>query len=200
MKTAYRMHAISASLIFFACFGVAAIMLDYAAADSSSERELVIDRIVSYLKDRDVSIGEDRMRRLANTVYEECQLQRLDYRLVLAVIHVESNFRHNAVSKKGARGLFQIKPSLAKYIAKDAGVDWKGVQSLHETDSNIKLGVYHLSCLIDDFQSVSKALYAYNVGTTKARGKLFGKEPDTPFTKKVLKEYRRTISVLPESD
>ncbi len=37
--------------------------------------------------------------------------------LILALMKIESNFQHNVVSSRGARGLLQVKPSLAKFIA-----------------------------------------------------------------------------------
>jgi len=50
-------------------------------------------------------------RDIASFVYVESKSHEVDYRLVLAVMKVESNFRLDAVSPKGARGLLQIKPS-----------------------------------------------------------------------------------------
>lgn len=170
-------------------------------ADQNSAKESIIEQVVKYLKSKNVKIAESTLRAMASTVYEESEAYDLDYRLVLAVIKVESNFKNNAVSNKGARGLLQIKPSLAKYIAKDAGGRYDGVHSLHDADNNIKLGVYHLSNLLDDFKTISAALHAYNVGETRAKKKPFGNnEPKTRFTSHVLKEYRKNIEVLPESD
>jgi soluble lytic murein transglycosylase len=80
-------------------------------------------------------------------------------------------------------------------------VTWNGTQCLHEPDNNIKLGVYHLSRLIDDFKSLPAALLAYNTGTKKTRAQQAGKgAPKNAFTKRVMKEYRNNISVLPEMD
>jgi soluble lytic murein transglycosylase len=172
-----------------------------ASAGQDSPKEEIIEQIVQYLKNKNVKIVDSKLRDMASTVYEESEAYDLDYRLVLAVIRVESNFKNDAVSSKGARGLLQIKPSLAKYIAKEAGGRYEGVHSLHDSDNNIRLGVYHLSALLDDFKTVSAALHAYNVGSTKAKKKPFGnKEPKTRFTNHVLKEYQRNIEVLPESD
>jgi soluble lytic murein transglycosylase len=170
-------------------------------AGQNNPKENIIDQIVQYLKSKDVKVADSKLREMAATVYEESGTYDLDYRLVLAVIKVESNFKNDAVSPKGARGLLQIKPSLAKYIAKDAGGRYEGIHSLHDADNNIKLGVYHLSNLLDDFKTVSAALHAYNVGSNKAKKKLFGNnEPKTRFTSHVLKEYQKNIEVLPESD
>ena len=160
-------------------------------AGQSSPKETIIRQVVEYLKGKNIKVSDDKLRGMAATVYEESEAYDLDYRLVLAIIKVESNFKNDAVSHRGARGLLQIKPSLAKYIAKDAGGRYDGVQSLHDADNNIKLGVYHLSNLLDDFKSVSAALHAYNVGSNKAKKKLFGNnEPKTRFTSHVLKEYQ----------
>ncbi len=168
---------------------------------AQSEKNVVIERIVQYLKGRNISMHEDKLKSVVHTVYEQSQQYDLDYRLALAVIRVESNFRHDVVSPKGARGLFQIKPSLARYIAKDAGVTFKGAECLHEPDKNIKLGIYHLSKLMADFKSLSTALHAYNVGTSRLKARSANKaEPKTAFTRKVLREYQKNIEVLPESE
>lgn len=170
-------------------------------ADQNTPKETIVEQVVRYLKGKNVKIADKKLREMAATVYEESEAYDLDYRLVLAIIKVESNFKNNAVSCKGARGLLQIKPSLARYIAKDAGGRYEGVHSLHDADNNIKLGVYHLSTLLDDFKTVSAALHAYNVGSSRARKKPFGNnEPKTSFTSHVLKEYKKNIEVLPESD
>jgi len=172
-----------------------------AQALDESAKSAVVERIVAYLKGNKADMREDNLKALVHTVCDQSKQRDLDYRLVLAVIKVESNFKRDVVSSKGVQGLFQIKPSLAKYIAKDAGVTWNGTQCLHEPDNNIKLGVYHLSRLIDDFKSLPAALLAYNTGTKKTRAQQAGKgAPKNAFTKRVMKEYRNNISVLPEMD
>jgi soluble lytic murein transglycosylase len=186
----------SIAVAFLTCIAGFAINV---CADQPNPKATIIEQVVQYLKGKNVKIADHKLRDMAVTVYEESQAYDLDYRLVLAVIKVESNFRNDAVSCKGARGLLQIKPSLAKYIAKDAGGRYDGVQSLHDADNNIKLGIYHLSSLIDDFKTVSAALHAYNVGETRAKKRLFGNnEPKTRFTSHVLKEYQKNIEVLPD--
>ncbi len=172
-----------------------------ASANGEPEKNAVIERIVAYLKGKKVDMREDKLKAVVHTVCDEAQQRDLDYRLALAVIKVESNFKQDVVSRKGASGLFQIKPSLAKYIPKNAGVTWNGSQCLHEPDNNIKLGVYHLSKLVEEFKGLPSALHAYNVGTGKLRTRPPGAdEPTTAFTKRVLKEYEKNLSVLPDAD
>jgi hypothetical protein len=157
-------------------------------ADEDAEKDSIVNEIVRYVKNKNIKLSEDGMRQMASTVYEESKLR-------------ESNFRQDAVSRRGARGLFQIKPVLAKYIAKDVGVSYKSPKCLDDPENNIKLGVYHLSRLMDDFQSTVTALHAYNVGHNKVKKKLFNYgESSTPFTKRVLKEYERNVEVLPDPE
>ena len=173
----------------------------FAEEEEEAPKEAVVQQIVHFIKAKNVRLRDETLTRMANTVYEESQLYELDYRLVLAVIRVESNFRHDVVSKRGARGLMQIKPSLAKFIAKDAGISYSGSTSLSEPENNIKLGVYHLSRLMDDFKDMAIALHAYNTGPAKVKGKLFkDAEPKNRFAKHVLNEYRKNIEVLPDAE
>jgi soluble lytic murein transglycosylase len=173
----------------------------FAEEEEQSLKETVIQQIVHFIKGKNVRLQDETLTRMANTVYEESQLYELDYRLVLAVIKVESNFKHDAVSNRGARGLMQVKPSLAKFIAKDAGVSYTGHSSLSEPENNIKLGVYHLSRLMEDFKDMAIALHAYNAGPAKVKGKLFNnKEPKNKFAKHVLSEYHNNIEVLPDME
>lgn len=170
-----------------------------ASASGEPEKNATIEKIVSYLKGKKVNMGEDRLKAVVSTVCDQSQKHDLDYRLVLALIKVESNFRQDVVSK-GAHGLFQMKPATAKKVARDAGVAWNGSQSLHEADDNIKLGVCHLSKLVQDFKSVPTALHAYNVGTGNAKARTTDDEPKTAFIQRVLKEYKKNLSVLPGAD
>jgi soluble lytic murein transglycosylase len=182
-------------------------LLIYPALPASTEEEeespkdAVVQQIVHFIKGKNVRLHDETLVRMANTVYEESQLHELDYRLVLAVIKVESNFRHDAVSNRGARGLMQIKPSLAKYIAKDAGISYSGRECLSEPENNIRLGVYHLSRLMEDFKDMAIALHAYNTGPAKLKGKVSkDKEPKSRFAKHVLNEYHKNIEVLPDME
>jgi soluble lytic murein transglycosylase len=198
-----RIKKILIVAVIFPMVAAAFIGSSYRVASGGEpEKEMsAIERIVTYLKGRRADIKEENLKAVVSTVCDQAQRHDLDYRLALALIKVESNFRQDVVSRKGATGLFQIKPSLAKNIARDAGVDCQGPGCLREPDKNIKLGVYHLSKLVGDFKSLPSALHAYNVGTGSAKTRAAGKgEPKTPFTRRVLKEYESNLSVLPDAD
>ncbi|MEI6155356.1 MAG: lytic transglycosylase domain-containing protein [Deltaproteobacteria bacterium] len=175
------------------------IIATKAFCNGDDNKEIVINAIVNFLKDKQVKLSDNRLSKMANTLYDECRLYDLDYRFVLAIIKVESNFRHNVTSRDGSKGLMQIKPSLAKMIAKNKGLEFKGSKELLEPDHNIRIGTHHISKLVEDFESLHEVLFAYNAGSKKAKGKLFrDNEPNGPFAKKVLKEYHKNISILPE--
>jgi len=106
-------------------------------------------------------------------IAEQAQANDLDPALVAAVIKVESNFRHDAVSRADARGLMQLRPSTAKEVAEGLGheVDDKVfAEQLFDPEYNIILGTRYLAKMIRDFDgNEAKALAAYNAGPTKLR-------------------------------
>jgi soluble lytic murein transglycosylase len=169
--------------------------------EDSADKALIISKTVQYLKGKKISTTDEKLKTIANSVYEESQKYTIDYRLILAVMKVESNFKNEAISRKGARGLLQIKPSLAKYIAKDTGMPSERVISLHEPETNIKIGVNYLSKLLDMFEDLASALHAYNVGPSKVKKAGSSSiDPSTRFTKQVMNEYRQIIEVLPDPE
>jgi hypothetical protein len=80
----------------------------------------------------------------------------LDPALVMAVVHVESGFRPDAVSPKGARGLMQLMPGTATRL---------GVEDSFDPEQNLDGGTRHLGDLIARYGGdVKRALAAYNAG------------------------------------
>ncbi len=80
----------------------------------------------------------------------------LDPALVLAVVQVESGFRPDAVSPKGARGLMQLMPGTATRL---------GVEDSFDPEQNLDGGTRHLGDLIARYDGdVKRALAAYNAG------------------------------------
>lgn len=161
-------------------------------------KEQITKRITQHLKNGNISIEDGTARMIARIVYEESAHYGLDYRLVLALMKIESNFQDDAVSSKGARGLLQVKPSVAKFIAQDAGIKWDGHKTLDEPGSNIKIGIHFFSQLIKDFKNINLALKAYNMGPTKVK-ELSSENTQTTrgFPGLVMSEYRKNTSTFP---
>jgi len=110
----------------------------------------------------------------------------IDPHLVSAVVAVESNYDHRAVSSKGARGLMQIMPETAKRLGL--------IDSFHP-EENLAAGVYHLKTLLDKYQGeLPMALAAYNAGEAAVdRYQGIPPYPETRgYVQKVLRLYRES--------
>ncbi len=130
-------------------------------------------------------------RKLAWFILKESRKYGQDYRLILAMIKTESEFKHNAISSKGAKGLMQIKPHVGQAIARDIDISWEGDKTLFNPHLNVKMGLYYLSRLLLRFGDLKVALTAYNFGPSFVRKRLKtkGKLPSR-YSKKVLKAYQ----------
>jgi soluble lytic murein transglycosylase-like protein len=79
--------------------------------------------------------------------------------LIKAVIHAESGYNPNAVSRKGASGLMQLMPGTARSLK---------VSNSFDPQDNVEGGVKYLRFLLDTFRGdVSLAVAAYNAGLSK---------------------------------
>jgi soluble lytic murein transglycosylase len=90
----------------------------------------------------------------------------LDADLIAAVIYEESRFR-DQTSHAGARGLMQITPDTADFIARRSGGVLFEQSDLATPQVNIAYGSWYLAYLIDRYQgNETLAVAAYNAGQT----------------------------------
>ena len=135
-------------------------------------------KIHSILKANWPDMKEARVWKISNAIHKESTRYRLDPILILALIDVESKFQHTAVSPAGARGLMQILPGTGKALVEEIGLvgdsNSNGFRPevLDDPIVNIKLGIYYLQNLKNLFQSLNKALIAYNLGPTELKNRL----------------------------
>jgi hypothetical protein len=91
----------------------------------------------------------------------------IDRALIYALVRQESGFNPNAKSRDGARGLMQLMPSTASFIARDSGFRKRKRNQLFDPETNLDLGQRYISHLLAD-QAVGGNLFllttAYNGG------------------------------------
>lgn len=93
---------------------------------------------------------------------------RVDPSLLYAIALQESNFDSRVVSPAGARGLLQLMPATASYLANDPSLRGAGVQRLHDPAFSLELGQRYLHVLarnevVDG--NLLRLLAAYNAGS-----------------------------------
>ncbi len=128
----------------------------------------------------------------------------IDPLLVYSIIKVESNFKEEATSYKGAIGLMQLMDKTAREIAENNVMEFETGVTLYNPEKNIKLGIIYLANLENKYSSIPVVLAAYNAGignvnkwieegTIKSDGSNIEnipfKETNT-YVRKILKDYR----------
>lgn len=73
----------------------------------------------------------------------------VDRALIYAMMRQESAFDTRAVSPDGARGLMQLMPSTASYVAGDRRYRGTGKDELHDPSLNLELGQRYIAYLLD---------------------------------------------------
>jgi soluble lytic murein transglycosylase len=144
-------------------------------------------------------------------IRQQASDKNVDAALIAAVIYEESKFR-DQTSHAGARGLMQITPRTADFIADRSGGTRFEQEDLATPQINISYGTYYLRYLIDRYDGDEEiAVAAYNAGETNvdrwirsAGGQdSFDVEEDVPFpetrhyvsnVKQRRKEYRENYA------
>jgi len=104
------------------------------------------------------------------TLHHESTRAGLKPELVLAVVHVESNFDRFAISRVGARGLMQIMPFWLRELG-------RGDDNLFELQTNLRYGCTILKHYIDkENGNLRRALARYNgsLGRNTYTNRVFG--------------------------
>ncbi len=162
------------------------------------QEEHAVEVIASHLVEKNALIPDEELREVARTMYDASRRYAVDYRLVLAVMDAESNFRHDVVSDSGAVGIMQVMPVVARTFSQEVGIPYEP-DVLRDPHTNVRFGVYYLSWLSRYYDNHYAVLYAYNVGYTRARQSMQrNSEPKTGYTRKVMEEYERNRSRLPD--
>jgi soluble lytic murein transglycosylase len=100
-------------------------------------------------------------------IRQQASDKNLDPALIAGVIYVESRFR-DQTSHAGAKGLMQIMPATADYIARKSGGTEFEQGDLADPQINIAYGSWYLRYLLERYHgNTILALAAYNAGEGK---------------------------------
>ncbi len=189
-----------ARFIAFLIVAALSFTIPVLAVYSGLEKQRNIRKqIAIHVKNANDDLETGQLNDISRVLYETSREYGIDYRLVLALMKVESNFQHDVVSPRGARGLLQVKPSFVRFVAQDLGIEWNGNRTVDDPGNNIRIGIRVLSELVHRFNDVTTALRAYNIGPEKTRG-LSPDKKNSPrgFPGEVLREYHKNIEILPD--
>ncbi len=152
------------------------------------EEKLQIFRAID---DFQIGFNEEEVKTLTNVIYSESKKYEYDPMFILAVILTESSLKKHQVSEKGAQGLMQMIPYVGADVAPRAGVDWEGLATLQQPETNVRIGSFYLFEQLLKFRDVKKALIAYNVGETRLRGMLSrGEKLPSKYINRVMENYK----------
>jgi soluble lytic murein transglycosylase len=99
-------------------------------------------------------------------IRQQARVKHLDPALIAAVIYQESKFE-DRTSSAGAKGLMQILPGTAKFIAHKSGGTAFELRDLATPQINISYGSWYLRYLIQRYGgNETLAVAAYNAGET----------------------------------
>lgn len=153
------------------------------------------DVVAAELLRKSRSLSEQDALRTAYALVQEATAVGYDPLLLLALIYVESDLDHFAISPVGAEGLMQIMPQTGQWMAAQMGLDRKQGHTFDPV-LNVRLGTRYLAQLQRQFGgNLELALTAYNRGPNNTRFILrrFGHLPDSVrdvYAGKVLKRYK----------
>ncbi len=133
--------------------------------EARGSHTLIVEVVGDFLELYNVRLRADKVHAIAESVSIESRRHGIDAGLLLSMILIESSFREDVVSDKGAVGLMQLLPSTAEAVASEMDMDWDGHAHLVDPRTNITLGAYYFKKLMRVFgNDVPLALTAYNKG------------------------------------
>lgn len=142
------------------------------AAAEFAERNEVWDRAIN-TADRTRAQHNYSLRYIApfsDQVRPKADRLALDNGWVYGLMRQESRFVMNAKSSVGAKGLMQLMPATAKWVAKKINLANFHPNRVTEMDTNVTLGTHYMKMVLDSLDNHPVlASAAYNAGPGRAR-------------------------------
>jgi len=141
------------------------------AAAELARRAGIFDRVIN-TADKTSRLHNYKYRFLApfrDVFAEQSKATGLEEAWVLGLVRQESRFVPDARSAAGARGLMQLMPSTARWMAKRVGLHDYSPARVAEVPTNVALGTGYLKLVLEDLGHPVLASAAYNAGPGRAR-------------------------------
>lgn len=146
---------------------------DYIALAEFAKEQLLIHRMINTSQrsgNSIISLHQRYPQPHKHLVTKIAEGQSLPFEWVYGLIRQESRFIPQVQSAVGAKGLMQVMPSTASWIANKLGLNTYDQQKLTDIEMNLIIGTAYLRMLYDDLnQSFPLATAAYNAGPARAR-------------------------------
>ena len=131
---------------------------------NARDLERISDKIQNVSKEFKLGNVENLVKELGDVIVQECNLYKIDWRLILAIIRQESYFNANARSHAGAFGLMQLMPRTGESLQNTLNLD-----DTRNPKNNLIAGIYYYAALVSQFREFGDekykfALAAYNAG------------------------------------
>lgn len=144
-------------ILIFGCFD--------GSFSGKSDKIFIQDEVRTKLDQKSLAI----LNKYGKTIRNYSDNYGVDWRLVVAVMKVESQFDHAAESHRGAKGFMQIMPATQTEIAEKFGLE---SEAFDDPNGNIRGGIFYLARLYKQFGNdglseenrVKFTLAAYNAG------------------------------------
>jgi hypothetical protein len=154
-------EALGWSLYYDPYFGICVSTNEgVSARDFFSETEADYNKgLVQYIRSVNDKLSASRAQELVFMLRRAAEVNKVDEKMLIAVIEKESRFNSKAVSRSGAVGLMQFMPQTA------AGLGLS-VEQLYDPKTSIDYGAAYISRSIERYGgNIDLALSAYNQGS-----------------------------------
>jgi soluble lytic murein transglycosylase-like protein len=155
--------------------------------------------IDAVLQRRAPSLGTRARAAVALQVAQASDTHGLDPLVVLSIIAQESRFDPDARGRRSAMGLMQIRPFVARDVARRHGIPWSGDSTLFDPAHNVAIGTAYLGEILRKFGDLELALAGYNMGPYRLQRMLArGDAPEGIYLGRILTHYADLASLATE--
>lgn len=154
--------------------------------DKAQVRREKESQMLAFMNRYDSPLSQSQRKAYIRFLVNEARKYDLDPSLVLSLVAVESAFDPKVVSSKGAVGMTQLLPYVAKAMSKNAGVSWNGRETLEDPFTNTRIGLYYFHSLMERFGNANLALEAYNHGPAGLVRKIKSGNTPSIYSAKIL--------------